>query len=140
MDNPTTELITIEKLVYGGAGLARTPERVTMVPYVLPGEEVRMTPGKVHAGYREGTMAELVTPSPDRVDAACPHFGTCGGCHYQHMAYPAQLNAKRDILREQLQRIGKVTVDGEIGILSAEPYGYRNRIQLHLDRARRPNY
>ena len=136
MDNPTTELITIEKLVYGGAGLARTPDRVTMVPYVLPGEQVRIAPGKVHAGFREARMAELVTPSPDRLEAPCPHFGTCGGCHYQHMSYPAQLQAKRDILREQLQRIGKITVEGEIGILSGEPYGYRNRIQLHLDRAR----
>lgn len=136
MDTSTSELITIEKLVYGGAGLARTPERVTMVPLVLPGEEVKIEPGKVHAGYREARMTEIVKASPNRVDAPCPHFGTCGGCHYQQMTYEAQLAAKRDILREQLQRIGKITLANEIGVLSGEPYGYRNRIQLHLDRAR----
>ena len=132
----TPELVTIEKLVYGGAGLARTPEKVTMVPFVLPGEEVSVAPGKVHAGYREAALTEVLKPSPDRVAPPCPHYGACGGCHYQHMSYEAQIAAKQAILREQLQRIGKITVPGDIGAVSAEPYGYRNRIQLHLERAR----
>jgi len=132
----STELVKIEKLVYGGAGLARTPERVTLVPFTAPGEEVQIVPGKVHAGHREATVDSIATPSPHRVAAPCPHFGTCGGCHYQHLTYEAQVAAKVEILREQLQRIGRITVPENIRTLTGEPWGYRNRIQLHIDRAR----
>jgi 23S rRNA (uracil1939-C5)-methyltransferase len=132
----SNEIVTIEKLVYGGAGLARTPERVTMVPFALAGEEVSVAPGKAHAGHREAALLEVLKPSPDRVAAACAVYQSCGGCHYQHLDYPAQVAAKQAILREQLERIGKLTVPVDIGAVSAEPYGYRNRIQLHLERAR----
>lgn len=134
MSSPET--FTIEKLVYGGAGLARTPERVTMTNFVAPGEQIRAEIVKQQKGFREARLLEVVEPSPSRVAPVCGHFQTCGGCHYQHLNYDAQIEAKREILRESLQRIGKFTPPTGIGVLSGEPYGYRNRIQLHLDRAR----
>lgn len=113
----------IEKLVYGGDGLARDRSlgdgrgKVEFVPFSLPGEV-----------WENG---ELRTPSPDRVDAVCEYFTRCGGCHYQHMAYERQLAAKREILAETLVRLGRLTLP-EIDVVSAEPWGYRNRIQLHF--------
>jgi 23S rRNA (uracil1939-C5)-methyltransferase len=64
-------------------------------------------------------------------------FGRCGGCQYQHAAYDAQLRLKRDILAETLRRVGKIEFDpARIAIESAEPFGYRNRAQFHLERGR----
>ena len=56
----------------------------------------------------------------------------CGGCHYQHAPYEVQLAVKRDILEDQLRRIGKIAPPAEIGVVAGEPWGYRNRVQLHI--------
>lgn len=112
-------MATIEKLVYGGDGLARTDGKVEFIPYSIPGEE-----------WTDGT---LTLPSPERIDARCPYFARCGGCHYQHMPYERQLAAKKSILEETLARLGKIVSPG-IDIVSGEPWEYRNRVQLHFDR------
>ncbi len=79
------------------------------------------------------SLLEVLEPSPQRVPARCPHFTQCGGCHYQHMNYPAQLNAKSAILCEQLERIGNLTEIPTVEIVaSPEPWNYRNHIQFHL--------
>jgi 23S rRNA (uracil1939-C5)-methyltransferase len=101
---------------------------VVLVPYVLPGELARIETGEdIHA-----ELLEIVEPAPERVAPPCPHFGTCGGCHYQHAPYEYQLARKVEILREQLRRVGKLTYEGEISIISAEPLAYRNRAQFHI--------
>jgi 23S rRNA (uracil1939-C5)-methyltransferase len=74
-------------------------------------------------------LEQVLTRSPNRIAPPCPHFGVCGGCHYQHANYPAQLEIKRAILRETLARAG-VVIPAEIGLLAAEPWAYRNRIRL----------
>jgi 23S rRNA (uracil1939-C5)-methyltransferase len=123
---------TIEKWVYGGAGLARTDRGVVLAPFTMPGEVVRVESGKPP----NATLLEVVQPSPDRIQAPCPIFGVCGGCQYQHAPYEFQLARKVEILREQLLRIGKLRWDGEIGVISGPPYGYRSRAQFHLARGR----
>lgn len=101
------------------------------MPSVLPGETVRIDAGKdVHA-----SLLEVLTPAPERVahkDVPCPLFTICGGCHYQHAPYEYQLARKVEILREQLQRVGKIKFEGEIGVISGPPLGYRNRAQFHI--------
>ncbi len=120
--------VQIDKWVYGGEGLARIDGRVVLVPSVLPGESVRIDAGKdVHA-----PLVEVLTPSPERVVPPCPLFTICGGCHYQHAPYEFQLARKVEILREQLQRVGKIKFEGEIGVISGPPLGYRNRAQFHI--------
>jgi 23S rRNA (uracil1939-C5)-methyltransferase len=124
--------VEIEKLVYGGQGLGRIDGRAVLVPFVVPGERVevetvRETPGLLHA--RALAWPE---PSGQRVAAPCPVFGRCGGCHYQHIPYPQQLEYKLQILLETLFRIGKITWSGDVGVLAGEPWGYRNRTQLHI--------
>lgn len=127
--------VTIEKWAYGGSGLARIEGpvaekgKVIFVPYVLPGERARVEAGEdVNA-----SLIEVIDPSPDRITPPCPIFARCGGCHYQHAPYEFQLARKAEILREQLRRVGKIAYEGDIGTVSAEPYGYRNRIQIHID-------
>ena len=120
--------VTIDKWVYGGEGLARIDGRVVLVPGVIPGEKAKIDAGKdVHA-----SLIEILTPAPERVEPSCPLFTICGGCHYQHAPYEYQLARKVEILREQLQRVGKIKFDGEIGVISGPPLGYRNRAQFHI--------
>lgn len=124
--------VTIEKWVYGGEGLARIGSRVVLAPFVLPGERVRIElAGKIHA-----VLSDVLEPAPGRVSPPCPLFQRCGGCHYQHAPYALQLDRKVEILREQLQRVGKIAFEGEIQVVAAEPYGYRNRAQFQVSGGR----
>jgi 23S rRNA (uracil1939-C5)-methyltransferase len=131
---PTEATLTIEKLVYGGDGLARLDGKVVLVPYALPGEVVRAEIDRLKNDLFRGKVLELITPSPSRVTAACPYFLRCGGCQYQHIDYSVQVEQKRAILREVLQRVGKIEVVDEIDVVAGEPWQYRNRIQVHIDR------
>ena len=118
----------IDKWVYGGSSLARSDGRVVLVPFTLPGEQVRVE-------LLKGTGAELkeiVTASPERVTPPCPVFSRCGGCHYQHAPYAFEHAAKVEILREQLRRVGKIEYPGEIRSVTGPDLGYRNRVQVHL--------
>jgi 23S rRNA (uracil1939-C5)-methyltransferase len=124
--------ITVEKLVYGGEGLGRLDGRAVLAPFVLPGERVRVRglgekPGLVRAG-----LLEVLAAAPERVAAPCEYFERCGGCHYQHAAPETQLALKRGILEDQLRRIGKIAAPAEVGSIAGEPWGYRNRVQLHI--------
>ena len=131
---PTEEILSIEKLVYGGDGLARAGGRVVFTPYVLPGETVRAELNRAKNDLMRGRLLEVTQPSPARVTPRCPYFRRCGGCQYQHAGYEFQLEQKRAILREVLQRVGKIEFEGDIGVVSGEPWHYRNRVQLHIDR------
>ncbi len=96
--------IQIEKLVYGGDGLARMPTdaqgrgKTVFVPFVLPGEQVEASVIESRSGFARAKLDSVLTPSPDRTAPECQYFGRCGGCHYQHMNYDAQLRYKADIL------------------------------------------
>ena len=122
----------IEKLVYGGDGLARVDGQVVLAPYVLPGERVLVSPQRVNAGLLRGALVNILEPAQQRVAPRCEYFSDCGGCQYQHAEYAMQLEQKRLILRETLQRLGGIAYDEEIAILNGEPWQYRNRIQLHF--------
>src|SRR5271165_2865655 len=121
--------LSIEKLVYGGDGLGHADGNTIFVPYVLPGEEVRAAEKSKKKKVVWAKLLEVATKSKERVAAPCPHFQTCGGCHYQHIAAGEQVRLKKDILRETLSRLGGISWDGEIQAHTAEPYGYRNRAQ-----------
>jgi 23S rRNA (uracil1939-C5)-methyltransferase len=124
--------VTIEKLVYGGDGLARVDGQVMLAPYVLPGERVAIETARVKAGLLRGTSAQVLEPSAHRIPARCEYFGHCGGCQYQHADYEYQVEQKVAILRETLRRLGGITFDREIFTVTGHPWSYRNRVQLHL--------
>src|ERR1700676_4667231 len=124
--------VKIEKLVYGGDGLAHYEGQTVFVPLVLPGELVSIAPAERKKKFVRGRLERVVEASPERVAAPCPHFGRCGGCQYQHIPYDAQIRYKTEILRETLGRIGRVKWDGPIGAQSSPPFGYRNRTQWKI--------
>jgi 23S rRNA (uracil1939-C5)-methyltransferase len=131
-------LLSIEKLIYGGDGLARTPaaadgrSMAVFVPFVLPGERVDVEVRQEKPGFARGSVTQLIEASPDRVEARCPYFRQCGGCHYQHIPYELQLEFKAEILRETLQRIAKIELESEIHLHASPPWSYRNRTRLQV--------
>lgn len=121
--------VKIEKLIYGGDGLAHHDGATVFVPYVLPEELVAVSPVEEKKKFVRARVDRILKPSPDRATPQCPHFGTCGGCNYQHIPYDAQLKYKTEILRETLRRLGRIEWSDEITVHRSAPWGYRNRAQ-----------
>ncbi len=127
-----SETLHISRALYSGNGLAHTDRGATvLVPFTLPGETVEASSPNAS---NQAQLLCVLTPSPERVAPACPHFGTCGGCHYQMASYPEQLRLKQSIFAELLKNAG-IESPPEPLIHSAEPWGYRNRIRLRVARA-----
>jgi 23S rRNA (uracil1939-C5)-methyltransferase len=124
--------ITIEKLIYGGEGLAHHDGSTVFVPFVLPLERVAAVAFEQKKKFVRARVERVLEPSPDRAEPKCPHFRVCGGCHYQHVPYEAQLKYKAEILRETLRRIGRIDWSGEIVPHASPPWGYRNRAQWKI--------
>jgi 23S rRNA (uracil1939-C5)-methyltransferase len=131
-------LLSIEKLIYGGDGLARIPagadgrSRAVFLPFVLPGERVEAEIAQQKPGFARGAVTRVVEPSAERVAAPCPHFQQCGGCHYQHIPYERQLEFKAEILCETLQRVAKIELREAIKLHASTPWNYRNRTRLQV--------
>ncbi len=129
---------TIEKWVYGGDGLARMEpdeqgrRKAVFIPFVLPGEQAEATIVEDRAGFARARFENVEHASLSRVPPRCPYFFRCGGCQYQHADYKKQIELKRDILVETLQRVAKIQLSTEIQVHSAEPYQYRNRTRLKV--------
>ncbi|MGA8875186.1 MAG: 23S rRNA (uracil(1939)-C(5))-methyltransferase RlmD [Candidatus Korobacteraceae bacterium] len=130
--------LEIEKLVYGGDGLARLPAdehgpgKAVFLPFVIPGEQVEASIASSRPGFVRGQLNRVLAASGERVEPGCPYFIRCGGCHYQQIDYAAQLRYKAEILRETLRRTAKFELQQEIVIHSAEPWRYRNRTRMHV--------
>lgn len=124
--------VTIEKLVWGGAGLARTERGVIFVDFAAPGDVLRVKIDDVAKDYARARIQEILKPSVDRIEPKCPVFGRCGGCDWQHLTTEKQLQTKIELLRESLER--HVDYRGSIeAVPSPKAWNYRNRIQVHLD-------
>ncbi len=130
--------LTIEKLVYGGDGLARLPAdengrgKAVFVPFVLPGEEVAAELTEQKPGFARGRVENILQASARRVGPHCPYFQSCGGCHYQHANYEHQLEIKAAILKENLRRIAKLELELELHTHPSPPWNYRNRTRLKV--------
>jgi len=127
-----TRLVQIEKPIYGGAFLAHAEGKAVFVPLTLPGEQARVRLVDEKRGYATAEVEEIVAAGAERIAPACRHFGACGGCQYQHAEYAAQIDFKKSILRETLER-GGVRAPDEIAVLAGEPWAYRNRIRVAFD-------
>ncbi len=133
--------LTLTTLAYGGAAMGRYEGKAIFVPFALPGETIRARLVEERKNYARAELLQVLQPAPERIPPRCPHFGQCGGCHYQHLPYPAQLQAKTDILRDQLTRIGKIANPPLRPIVpSPQQWNYRNHIQLHLTAQGEPGY
>ncbi len=127
----------IERLAAGGDGVGRAPDgRVLFVPLTAPGDLVRVRITKAAKRFVRGEIEEILEASQDRVEPRCAVFGTCGGCTWQHLAYPQQLVAKQKILHDALVRIGHLDAPESLTVApSPAPYGYRSRTRFQRDRA-----
>jgi 23S rRNA (uracil1939-C5)-methyltransferase len=139
--------LTLTTAAYGGEAIGRYDGRAVFVPFALPGEIVRVRIIEERKNFARAELLEIVKPAPERIAPRCPHYfspllsgegpgvrSSCGGCHYQHLAYPEQLRLKTDLLRDQLTRIGKIQNPPVRPIVaSPDEWNYRNHIQFHLD-------
>jgi len=130
--------LIIEKLVYGGDGLARLPAdehgpgKAVFVPFVLEGERIEASLLEQKRGFARGRAEKILQASSHRIEPHCPYFRSCGGCHYQHATYEHQLEIKAAILKETLRRIAKLELDTKITIHPSPPWNYRNRTRLRV--------
>ena len=128
--------LTVEKMVYGGAGLAHRAEDdgggAVLVPFTLPGEVVEAGVTENRNGVASASLLQVLAPSEARVEPGCVHFGECGGCQYQHAEYAAQIEIKAGILRKTLERAGLAALP-EVQTHASEPWRYRNRIRVRVE-------
>jgi 23S rRNA (uracil1939-C5)-methyltransferase len=130
--------LSIVALAAGGDGLGHAPDgRVVFVPFTAPGDRVRVAVKERRARWLRGEVLELLEPGPGRTDPLCAVFGVCGGCDWQHLAYETQLEAKRTILRDAIERIARLPVPEGFAFLgSPRPYAYRSRARVASERGR----
>ena len=138
-DSGQSLLVQIEKPIYGGSFLARLDGKAMFVPLTLPGEQARVHIVEEKRSYASAEPDAILAASSARVDPGCRHFGACGGCQYQHAGYETQLDLKKAILRETLER-GGVPAPEKIETLAGDPWSYRNRIRLAIDAGGRVGY
>ena len=123
-------LLEITDLGHDGRGVGRVEDKAVFVHGALPGEQVRARLIARNRRHDEAVCVEVVRPSPDRIEPACPWFEQCGGCALQHLDHPAQLRFKHKRLVDNLTRIGEVQPREWLEPLAAEPWFYRRRSRL----------
>lgn len=138
--NPTPTLIPdpcsliplrIDRLVYGGDGIGRDANgRTVFVPGVAAGERVTVEIVEEKPNFARARLVEVIESSLARRDAPCPHFGVCGGCQLQYLDYAEQARVKAEFVREALTRVGRIAWETPIPIVTADEWGYRNRVQF----------
>ncbi len=136
----TAQPLLIEKMIYGGDGLARLPPepgdprpgKAVFVPFVLPGEQVSATIIGQKQGFARARATAINLASPQRVVPPCPYFQACGGCHYQHTTYENQLAIKKNILLETLHRTARLDWTGPVVTHPSPEFNYRNRSRLQV--------
>jgi 23S rRNA (uracil1939-C5)-methyltransferase len=131
----------IEKMIYGGDGLAHLPAdeqgsgKAAFVPFVLQAEEVEAEVTEQARSFARARLLRVVDASSHRIDPVCPYYQRCGGCHYQHSTYEHQIEIKASILQENLARITKIKLDAQVEIHPSPPWSYRNRTRLKVQTA-----
>jgi 23S rRNA (uracil1939-C5)-methyltransferase len=138
--------INLDAIAHGGEAIGRHAGKAIFVPYAIPGERVRIEIVEERERWARARLLEVLDPSPDRVAPPCPYFGpeACGGCQWQHIAYPRQAELKQQIVADQLRRLGRIAQPPVADIVAlADPaadddaptfqeYGYRNNVQFAL--------
>jgi 23S rRNA (uracil1939-C5)-methyltransferase len=133
------EIVTarVESIASGGAGIARVEGKSVFIDLTAPGDLVRCRVTREHRSWAEADVLEILEPSTLRASPLCPYFGRCGGCSLQHLSYDAQVEAKTAILLDSCKRIGGF-IPPDIKVRRSEPFGYRNRVQFHMDSDNKP--
>jgi len=130
----TTEKIDrlfIKGLAFGGAGVGHHEGKAVFVPFTAPGDLVSCRVVQEKKRFLLGEIEMIIESSPHRREPLCPVFGTCGGCHWQHLPYAVQCHWKETVFYDALQRFGKVPAPERLPVLSASSeWSYRHRVQV----------
>lgn len=136
--NDETFEVVIERILPGGPGLAHADGRTVMVALAAPGDHLRVRIDRVKGSVVFASIVEILKPAAVRVEPPCPYFGRCGGCDFQQLSYPAQLDAKVEIIRDCLRRIARIEDLPPFEITPApNHWHYRSRAQWQYDSVRR---
>jgi tRNA/tmRNA/rRNA uracil-C5-methylase (TrmA/RlmC/RlmD family) len=123
--------LKIDDIAFGGEGVARIDDFVVFVPFVAVGDSVEVEIIEVKKRFARAKPIRIVVPSPERTEPLCRYFGQCGGCQYQHLAYPVQLSLKHKQIGDLFQRIGGFDPSLVVPVVPCpQPYEYRNRIMI----------
>ncbi|MEK7809089.1 MAG: class I SAM-dependent RNA methyltransferase [Chloroflexota bacterium] len=123
--------LTLTTMSNGADAIGRHEGKAIFVPFAIPGETVRVEIVEDKPTFARAKLIEVITPSPDRVTPICKHFGVCGGCQWQHISYEAQLKWKKQVVIDQLFRIGGITSPNVLDTIpSPSPLHYRNHVQF----------
>lgn len=127
--------LTITSIANGGEGIGRLPDgRAVFVPFCLSGESVQIRVSEEKRGYVRGELLKVITPSMQRIQPRCRHFGVCGGCQFQQLGYTDQLQTKTAILKDVFVRVGGMDVIPLRQIVASPiKWNYRNNVQYHVD-------
>ncbi len=129
----TSLKLKIDRPAYGNISIGRHNGKIVMVKgAALPGEIVETVILKEKKDYLTAAVRTILEPSPDRIEPECNHFGTCGGCHFQHMPYNLQVKLKEEILADCLTRLSKIDIDLSPSIINNNPWNYRLRGQFKI--------
>jgi len=128
--------VTIEKLVYGGTGLARTDQGVVFVPRSAPGDVIEAEIFERKKDYATARIVRILQASADRQEPWCPNYETAGCCHWQHIRYDRQADYKEDIIRETLRRVAHLDWHGPIQRVTGPDRNYRLRATFHVTNGR----
>ena len=129
--------LLIDAMANGGDGIARRDGKAVFVPGAIPGDVAEIEIVESKKRFERGRLIGIDEPSPSRIEPPCRYFGSCGGCSWQHADYAAQLQWKASTVSGQLRHLGGIDeVDVRPIVSPGEPYHYRNRIDLHVDRGR----
>jgi len=129
------EILKVEKIIFGGDGLARLSNgKVVFIPYVIPGEVLQVRIVKDCGDYAEAEIEKILEVSEERREAPCPYYGICGGCQLQHIFYPFQIKIKEEMLFDTFRRLGwKEDIPLEKVVPSPKEFHYRNRLRFHVE-------
>lgn len=138
LDSPSTAFVTGQRvtltiidIAFGGEGVGRVEQFVVFVPFVVMGEEVEAELTEVKKQFARAKLIRVLKPSLQRVTPQCRYFGECGGCQYQHIDYPAQLELKHKQIADLFERIGGFSRVAVLPVVPCpQPYHYRNRLMI----------
>jgi 23S rRNA (uracil1939-C5)-methyltransferase len=125
--------LEIEKLSFGGDGIARKDGLVYFIPFSAPGDILEVSVIEKKKNFARAEIKSVLRPGPSRIQAPCAYFESCGGCNWQHISYEEQLKQKQNIIQEQLGKILDIKTQILPIVASPNPLRYRNRIQLKFD-------
>jgi 23S rRNA (uracil1939-C5)-methyltransferase len=126
--------VTVERILPGGVGLAHADGQTVLVGLAAPGDRARVRVERARGKTLFASLVEVLAPGPTRVEPPCPYFGRCGGCDFQQLSYEAQLDAKAEIIRDCLRRVGHLEPPADIRVTpSPAVWRYRSRARWQHD-------